>query len=190
MNTFAKVAQSVKAKVAGNKSVKQVIEARDAMQRLYDDTSRFEHRVIHGIPVILHDDRFKATGRQYAMMVKEPFFPAQIYVESSIFGLESDVIKFIVSHEAGHVHLHSNMEQPLATMAKRELKALMGSIAKEELEADQYAAERIGYRESIVAMRKFIEHLASTGAGNRVIGEMSGRLAVLEQEARALGHIK
>lgn len=117
-----------------------------------------------------------------------------IAVNDEFFTLSDKAQEAFLWHEAGHLH-HKHLDQGWfkAKLAghTRPFKALIGSVCKNELEADGYAAEHVGIQGMIDALEELINavnlkrnnkftqmNLAST------VKELETRIEYLRNEQR------
>jgi len=98
--------------------------------------------------------------------------------------LDAFGVEFTLNHELGHIALkhHSDV---IPTPYERKKTSLFGDVSKLELDADHYAAERIGYDKAILGLLNMKEVLESN-----VIDKLNYRLAIKEIDRRieALRH--
>ena len=142
-------------KVKSNEVLRRNVESVSAMVRISKGESEARHMILRGRSVIVQDDAFKAYNAQYAMTGKNTFGEPIIIVESNINELEDNMIDFLLAHEDGHIALHKKELNNSFSSLARKINALRGKDTKIELEADEYAADVIGYQNAIDALREF-----------------------------------
>jgi hypothetical protein len=71
--------------------------------------------------------------------------------EGELDCLQESTVEFIKLHEAGHCVLHKDTA---VTLFRRYLIALTGNVASIEFEADEYAADRLGYDKAYYALEE------------------------------------
>ena len=152
---LSQVAGTVMNKVKSNEVLRKNIESASAMVRISKGESEARHMILRGRSVIVQDDAFKAYNAQYAMTGKNSFGEPIIVVESNIHELEDNIIDFLIAHEEGHIALHKKELNNSFSSLARKINALRGKDTKIELEADEYAADVIGYQNAIDALREF-----------------------------------
>ena len=105
-----------------------------------------EYGVIDGYR-IHHIPDVSCMGMLWSVALTGPKF---ILIDDAFLALPENVRSFIINHEAGHLVLgHDGVKE---NALKRMLKIWMGKVMKIELEADAFAAERVGRDAAIEAL--------------------------------------
>lgn len=147
--------------IKNRKVIAASIEGVKAQYRMATMETEVSQATINGVDVMVQDDAILATGGLYALAGKNLFGESQIFVSNELLTAPEHVQNFVVAHEQGHIELghlpegQMSFGQLVEGQAKNMLRGVQGAIGqvdKRELEADAYAAEKVGVDNAIIAL--------------------------------------
>lgn len=159
------------------KNIKATIKGAKAMYRMTTGNSEYRQDAIDGVAVLVQDDAIDSMGGIYALAGKNLLGREIICVSEDLFKAPRYVQKFVVRHEEGHISL-GHLEQKHGH-SKRIMMLLVGQVSNTELEADLYAAKKVGFEEAVHALiylRILIQQRYKKGSSTR---EVENRIAAL-----------
>jgi len=94
----------------------------------------------------------------------------RIVVDEHFIILPTEMKKFFLYHELGHHDLgHINEENVQGRIKKRKSMALDGKVSEEELQADAYAARRVGTNTAINSLKYVLDNLQNIEIGELIL---------------------
>ena len=126
--------------------------------------TRIQPQKVQGVEVFVDDAMIHQYGVFYAGVLLMEDGSTRIYVDSEFLTWPTHVQLFALQHEMGHINLR-HYEGPLAKSIyiRRIYLRFWGAISTEEMEADEYAYQKVGTVKSLAALdwlRQHVEHKA------------------------------
>jgi hypothetical protein len=138
------------------------------------------------IPIVRSDEELARVGMRFITTSEEGSKPI-IMVTREFLSLDRDQREVLVWHEVGHVHhehLHIHRGKTRAEFSRyRKGMIQRGKVIPEEIEADRFAADRVGASRVCKSLKKLLaSRISGEPSGLKSLGaaELQLRIAALE----------